>query len=398
MAAETTIKRRPTYNPEMLRWARKRAGVSTAEAARRVSVKEEWVTEWERDDPERSPTVNQARNLANLYKRKFIEFFRPQVPDLLDPELIPDFRLYPSSSDPSSERGLRDIQIWAEAQRQNAIELFEQIGDSPPILPGSAFRKVSDDPEEAAADTRLLIDFPISEQVGRTGDERKKIPAEIRRRIEAVGVLSLRRTDLNTFRVRGFCIVAQPLPVIVIGKEEGSPGEAFTLAHEFAHILLRQSAISGPPPRTGGDPQKRTIEQWCDNFSGAFLMPQNLVEQKHPKAAQPLPQIADDVVHKMSLYFGVSDHAMMVRLVVLGHVDEEFYWTVKKPEYDKWKQRGGPPLYYGTRYRNIQGDMYTGLVLDAWSLGKLTGHHAAEYMGIKNIQHVYDIREHFRNR
>jgi hypothetical protein len=28
-------------------------------------------------------------------------------------------------------------------------------------------------------------------------------------------------------------------------------------------------------------------------------------------------------------------------------------------------------------------------------MGRITGHHAAEYMGIKNIQHMLDIRDNY---
>jgi hypothetical protein len=39
--------------------------------------------------------------------------------------------------------------------------------------------------------------------------------------------------------------------------------------------------------------------------------------------------------------------------------------------------------------------MYTGLVLEAWSSGIITNHNAAEFMGIKNIAHLEEIRSRF---
>ena len=69
MGASIAEKSKPFYNPVMLRWARKLAGVSVAKAAKRASVTEEQVVEWERDKPTKAPTVRQARNLADLYKR-----------------------------------------------------------------------------------------------------------------------------------------------------------------------------------------------------------------------------------------------------------------------------------------------------------------------------------------
>ena len=89
---------------------------------------------------------------------------------------------------------------------------------------------------------------------------------------------------------------------------------------------------------------------------------------------------------------------MLIRFVHLRYVKAAYYWNVKKPRFDKVEEDykgGGVAPYYGTRYRNKQGDLYTSLVLDAWSMGRITGHHAAEYMGIKNIQHMFDIRNNY---
>ena len=89
---------------------------------------------------------------------------------------------------------------------------------------------------------------------------------------------------------------------------------------------------------------------------------------------------------------------MLIRLVHLGYVNEKYYWHVKKPQFDDEERSYksfGRPSYYGTRYKNAVGDLYTGLVMEAWASGYITNHNAAEYMEMKNLKHLYDIREHF---
>ncbi len=381
----------------MLRWARDTAGVSIEAAAKRVTVKPDRLVEWERKKSGKVPTVRQARKLADCYNVAFLEFFRTEPPALSDPELIPDFRLFATAPDPSSEIGLKRIQLWAETQRVNALDLFTEIGEQVPDIPDAIFVDIKADPEQAAADTRTGIKFPIEEQVGRNTEERRQIPTELRRKIEALGILILRRTDLGSFRVRGFCIAEFPLPIIVIGKEAPT-AEAFTLVHEFAHVLIRQSAISGAMPREGGDQAKRKVEEWCNRFASAFLMPRNAIAQFIELPDTPLDEISDDLLHRLARHFGVSPHAMLVRLIQIGCVAADYYWRVKKPQYDEeeteFKSFGRSP-YYGSRFKNRQGELYTGLVLEAWSTGRITSHHAAEYMGIKNIGHMYDIRDHY---
>lgn len=397
MPADVASKALPSYNPTMLRWARDTAGISIEEAAKRAGVKVDQIADWESKSPTRMPTVRQARQIADLYKVPYLEFFRPEPPVLPNTELVPDFRLFRAAEDPSETKGLKSIQLWAEVQRLNALDLFYEIGDEPPKIPKILFTTIEADVDDLVNAVRTAINFPIEAQIGRNADGRREIPRELRKRIESLGILTLRRTDLKHLRVRGLCIAVFPLPVLVIGSEAPT-GEAFTLAHELAHLLIRQSAISGPIPRTGGDAEKRRTEEWCNRFASAFLMPRAAVTAYLAPPKKPRSEISDDEIHRAALHFGVSDHAMLIRLVHLGYVTANFYWNVKKPQFEKQEEEykgGGIPAYYGTRYRNKQGDLYTALVLDAWSMGRITGHNAAEYMGIKNIKHVIDIRNNF---
>ena len=50
----------------------------------------------------------------------------------------------------------------------------------------------------------------------------------------------------------------------------------------------------------------------------------------------------------------------------------------------------------GTRYKNKLGNLYTSLVMQAWTAGRITNHNAAEFMGIKNLQHLRDIRSEYQ--
>lgn len=102
----------------------------------------------------------------------------------------------------------------------------------------------------------------------------------------------------------------------------------------------------------------------------------------------------------MASAFCVSRHAALVRLIELGYVSERFYWETKRAQFIEQENAfkgGGRAEYYGSRYRSSRGDLYTGLVLEAWSNGIITNHNAAEFMGIKNLAHLDDIRNRFRN-
>ncbi|MFZ3352802.1 MAG: ImmA/IrrE family metallo-endopeptidase [Xanthobacteraceae bacterium] len=391
-----TAKKAPIpFNADMLRWAREWRGRSVDEVAVKLKQPTTKIKEWETKESGIAPTVIQARALADFYDRPFLEFFRQSEPRIKEPEFVPDFRRPRDAKklNAEQERDLKTIQSWAEAQRDNALDLYDEIGEEPPVIPTKFFSSTRRDADVAGRDAREILHFDISEQTSLKSSEQNHLPNILRRKFEGVGILTFRRNELKKLSIRGICIYADPLPVIVFGSESPA-AQSFTLAHELAHVSLKESGIIGPVRKKSPENEK-----WCDRFAASFLMPRDMVRTiVGPMPNQPADSIGDDDISRYASIFRVSRHAMLIRLVHLGYVKEDFYWNNKKSKFDKeeadYKQFGRAE-YYGTRYKNILGDLYTGLVLQAWSSGRITNHTAAEFMGIKNLTHLHDIREHF---
>lgn len=381
-------------NGEILAWARKRQRRSTEETAKSVGVSPDRLEAWEAG--EAKPTVSQARRLAEVYRVPFLEFFSSTLPTLPIPVLIPDFRQYRDAEAAEEALEITEVQGWAEEQRLNAIDLFEIIGEQVPKLPPDLKAKIGDKAEDVGASIRKLIGPAPDLQMNLDEKGRRGFPAVLRRHFERVGVLVLKAGALARVRTRGLCIFADPLPIIVFTNESPN-AQAFTLAHEFAHVLLQQSAISGPMPIDDGTPESK-LERWCNEFAASFLIPKDMLAAVRERPQVPAPNIDDDTLGVLARAFAVSAHAMLIRLVSLGYVDGAFYWGVKREQFLRAEGQfkgGGRPEYYGTRYRSAHGDLYTGLVLEAWGSGRITNHNAAEFMGIKNLAHLSDIRDHF---
>jgi Zn-dependent peptidase ImmA (M78 family) len=240
----------------------------------------------------------------------------------------------------------------------------------------------------------------MSEQCSRKGNDKAKFVVAFRNHLERVGIITMKNSGLADFGARGMCLFASPLPVIIFSKEAPT-AQAFTLAHELGHVVLRESGISGPIRSAPEKTRAKQVEDWCDAFAGAFLMPENEVAAVlHPKPRRPENMIDDGCISTVANAFCVSRHAALVRLVELGYVTEEYYWKVKRPQFIEQEnafKAGGRSEYYGSRYRSSRGDLYSGLVLEAWSNGIITNHSAAEFMGIKNLVHLDAIRDRFRD-
>lgn len=391
-----TRKQRAPYNREVLRWARERVRLSPDGAATMAGVTPDHIVRWEAGPD--VPTIKQARKLADAYDVPFMELLSKGQPRIGTPELVPDFRLHSGAESPVEQYDLLLIQAEAEETRLNALDLYDMLGIKPPVLSDKFFGAISESTEAAAASARQLLALPIQEQYSRKANDRAKFVNGFRNYLERAGILTMKNSGLAALGARGMCLYASPLPVLVFTKEAPT-AQAFTLAHELGHVVLKESGISGPigsaPPRA------RQVEDWCNGFAGAFLMPREEVARLLPPPGRPENAIDDGKIAAVANAFCVSRHAALVRLVALKYVDADFYWRVKRPQFvqqEKDFKGGGRAEYYGSRYRSSRGDLYTGLVLDAWANGMITNHNAAEFMGIKNIAHLDDIRNHFTSR
>jgi Zn-dependent peptidase ImmA (M78 family) len=359
-----------------------------------MNVKTQKIIDWE--NLVSTPTIIQARKMADIYGRPFLEFFAKEIPDVPEINLVPDFRMHRDNSIDHENRILREVQAWGESQRLNALDLFDINGENPPRVPEELKATINDSPERSAETARRILQFPIQEQISLRAQDKLNLVKLIRAKLEAIGVLILKNSDLVKCNARGLCIYNEILPIIILGKEAPN-GSTFTLVHEFAHIILRQSAVSdGVVQRRS---QMNAIEAWCNRFAGAFLIPQLPLTQFFNPGGT-LPEINDELLSKLASKFAVSRHAMLVRLVQLNMVNADYYWQVKRPQFieeEKNQTTGGRSTYYGSRYRNRNGDLYTGLVLEAWTNNRITNHNAAEFMGIKNLTHLFDIRKHFND-
>lgn len=395
MNAETIQPVDLPYNPAMLRWAREWRGRTIEEAAERLKVAPAELEGWERGNGK--PSVKLARKLADFYGRQFLEFFYEAAPTIHRSKLIADFRSHRGAPDPRENREILEIQHWAEAQRLNALDLYEQLGEIPPAFPDALRATVTSDVEEFAVLARSTLDFALEQQQRIPKGKAYNIPSIIRSKIEALGVLVLKDNALADYHVSGFTIVQFPLPLIVYTSEAPSR-QAFTLMHEFAHILLRETAISGPDITRRGDTHARRVERWCDRFAAAFLMPRSALVELRGEPARPQRSIVDAALHELATAFRVSSHAMLLRLVELGYVEEDYYWSVKAPQFrreeEEWKGYGRTK-FWQQRIINKLGDSYTGLVLEAWGTGRIPFHLAADYMGLSNPAHLPIIRQEF---
>lgn len=257
---------RVVIKPDLVQWARERAGLPVDVLASRFPK----LSAWERGEAQ--PTFKQLVAFASATRVPFGYLFLTEPPEERIP--IPDLRTIRNEERRRPSPDLLDT-IYAMQRRQAWLreELIE--GEAEPLVfVGSA--RLTDEPDSVGREMRRIIGFEDGWAVEvRTWTEAVGI---LRRTIEELGVVAVingivennthRRLDVEEFR--GFALSDEYAPLIFVNGADAKSAQMFTLAHELAHIWLGESALTdaGLLSRPSQD-----IESWCDRAAAEFLVP-----------------------------------------------------------------------------------------------------------------------------
>ncbi|HKZ97501.1 MAG TPA: XRE family transcriptional regulator [Hyphomicrobiaceae bacterium] len=378
-------------NPKLLAWARRSANVSLSDAAKKAGVRVETLESWEKGKD--APSVAKLRALADKYKRPLSVFYLPEPPTDFQP--ISDYRRLPGEvAGVLSPRLTYEIRA-AQERRELALSLFEDLGEAPPTFP--LRQRLADDPEVIGAALRDLLGITAAVQ-GTWRDPRVAYNAW-RELVEGAGVLVFQTPSVARIPVkemRGLAIAHDVLPIVLVNAKDAPAARSFSLMHEFAHIVLRDSAISdysqsnADQPRA---PEAQRVEVFCNQVAAATLMPradflaQPLLQGEHPL------QWTDEELAALAEAFGVSPEAALRRLLTFGRTDQAFYTAKRREilaaqkqfEERERKSKGGPPPHRAAL--GHLGPGFARLVLQTYYQRRITLNDAANYLGLR-LPHI----------
>ena len=366
----------PGLNPDVLVWARRRAGQDVAEVARRLSKSPEDILAWETG--ESSPTYVQLEKLAyQVYKRPVALFFFPEPPEEDGPEnrfrTLPDFEL--ADLAPDTRFRIRD-------GLAKQLALHDLTGGHNP-----ADRKVFRDivasirsvPAEIAAEVRSYLGVTVEDQ--RAWRNITSALDAWREGIEAHGVFAF-KASFRQREISGFCLHGDEFPIIYLNNSVAKTRQIFTLFHELAHLLLQTNGITKRDDayisRLEGD--DRAVEVFCNAFAGEFLAPRESLA-----ALIELGSPSDDAVGHTASQLKVSREMIMRRLLDLGVVSQRHYvekaaeWAADYLEREK-RDSGGN--YYYTQGAYL-GKGFLTLAFQQLYRGAISRSELADILGVK---------------
>lgn len=369
--------------PEILRWARERAGLPLEILAKKIGSKPENVAAWEGGLSR--PTFRQAERLAEATHVPFGYLFLPEPPEESLP--IPDLRRAVGGQSPHLDAdfkdALRDVQFKFDWYRDYRTD--QGYGPLPFV---GRFRPPAD-PTEVADDIRrtLRVDVGDREQARTWEDYFRLLIAKAEHagvwvmRNGVVGNNSHRPLSVDVFR--GFAISDPMVPAVFVNGRDAKAAQIFTLAHELAHIWLGQSGISDPF-RVGGG-----TEELCNMVAAEFLVPRTEFI-----AVWAVDEGIGANAQRLSARFRVSQIVIAIRARDLGLIANAEFDSFFEAEKQRWRRQRDESESGGNYYRTAKarnGEPFLRAVLVSAMSGHLLLRNAGALLNMtpKSLREAY---------
>lgn len=379
---------RARVKPELIRWVRKDAGLSVADAAKKAGTSEAIVRQWEGGTLQ--PTIRQLRLLANAAKRPIAIFYLAEPPWKFT--ALRDFRRLPGDPAADQSPALRVAVRLACERRQVALDLAADLGDMPPPLP---IRASPGEPVgEVARRIRNLLGVSIQDQRRWSGEY--DALNNWRRAIQDLGVLVFQARGVEVDEMRGFSVAEEPMPAIVLNTRDAPNGRVFTLIHEFCHLLLRKGGICDLRDHRNQRPEDSAIEVFCNAVAAETLVPRRdfvraRLVRSHPRGADwqetELRSVARD--------FSVSWEVVLRRLLDTGQITRGIYRDRREAMLATSRATRSAQTGFVTpdvgAVTNL-GKEFVKLVLVSYYQDRITSRDVSEYLGVR-LKHMASIEE-----
>ena len=373
---------RVDVKPELLRWARERAGADVDALVRKFPKYRQW------ESGETRPTFKQLESYARTVHAGVGYFFMPEPPD--EPFPIPDFRTVGGA--PVGKPSLNLLHtVYLCQRRQDWYREFARAeGEDPLPFVGSA--RPSDDVETVAAGMRAALGFDL--------EERRDLPTwtEALRGFvagaDALGVLVMvsgvvgnnphRRLDPEEFR--GFALADDLAPLVFVNGADAKAAQTFTLAHELAHLWLGETALSDSRPDSV---PRRAVESWCNRVAAELLAPISVVRAEYREEED-----LDAALERFARRFKVSRLVALRRIHDAGGLTREEFRRAYAAERERLrnlpKSVGGS--FYPTLRSRVGRRFGRALVVSTFE-GRTSFTESFRLLGVRKTSSLRDFAE-----
>ena len=268
----------------------------------------------------------------------------------------------------------------ARIMQLNLIELHENENSKQVIFKDITF-KVNSSIKNLSKKVRNYLGIDVSEQ--KKWKSSDKALRQWREAIESCGVFIF-KDSFKQSNFSGFCLYDQNFPIIYLNSKQTTSRQIFTLFHELAHILFRTS---------GFDPvdeyyfknlrgSNKKIEQMCNEFSGAFLIPEeSLIPQDYISK-----NIDISFIDQQSKEYSVSPEVFLRRLLKKRIITQSIYDNlVQKAQqrYNKLPKKKSAKISPFIVKESQLGKKYIYLVFKKYYNNQISVEQLSDFIGMK---------------
>lgn len=360
---------RAPINPAILKWALNDLNLSVEDFAQKIKKKPEQVNKWL--SGETQPTYNQLEDFSyRVLKLPLAAFFLADLPR--DLEIKRKFRTLPDYLLELTTYKTRIAIKKADFYKTALYELFRKNPSPEPL-----FKKIklSHKQTPSAAAQIIRNEFKINLELQKKFKNGYQAFNFYRDTLERKGIYLF---QLQLEGDRGFCLLDEEFPIIVVNSSDSINSKIFTLFHELIHILLGSDDIfkeMEPPAYSAA-----RIEKFCNQTASETLVPINELAERY---GTRLRYWDEDLISSIANEYTVSREVILLKIISLGYANQTEYERLKEKwdkEFRKRKRSGGN--YYINKISSL-GRQYINTVIDSYKQGMINDVQVSNYLGIK---------------
>ena len=380
-------------NPDVLRWARATSGLDLDTAAQKLGIRatRSGTASGRLEKLEfglEQPSRNLLAKMAAQYHRPLLTFYQEAAPAI--EARGEDFRRLPKGESQidyaRADALIRDIKA-----RQAIVSAALDDADEASPLAFVGSMRLTEGVSAVSAAVQKLITFSLHEYRGRTSGSDSF--SYLRSKVEASGVFVLLIGDLGSHHTRigletfrGLALSDSVAPFIVINDQDSRAAWSFSLLHEYVHICLGQSGVSGNDLGIASD------EQFCNDVASEILLPRADLQELRVDSALPLA-VQANLISEFASERRISRSMVAYRLFRENRIGRTVWTNLRSEFRAQWqshlvgqqnvkKPDGGGPSYYTVKRHRVGGRLLR-FVDRMTSNGALSATKAGKVLGVK---------------
>ena len=193
----------------------------------------------------------------------------------------------------------------------------------------------------------------------------------------------------------GFALADELAPFIIINDQDAHAAWSFTLLHEFVHLMLGQTGVSGVRAEVA-------VEQFCNDVAGEFLLPYQEIQEigvnEETDTAQAL-----EIISEFAKNRNISSSMVTYKLFREDMISHDKWLGLSKKFRSLWldgkkeekrksrDQKKSGPNYFVVRRHRI-GNTLINFVDRMMASGAVTTTKAGQILGVKpsNVMTLID--------